>query len=143
MAVLSKSLVLICFSVLVPLLLIGSNACFAAISFSAICWADSFVSLLQQKYSPIPYQLRSQLLSIILQKPGFGNQDWNDCIENFIADKDHEKSEKVRRKIVELFLTFDGFEEQKAVHKSKEIVDYLIDWSGSLVHQINQVEIKT
>lgn len=102
----------------------------------------SFVSLLQQKYSPIPYQLRSQLLSIILQKPGFGNQDWNDCIENFIADKDHEKSEKVRRKIVELFLTFDGFEEQKAVHKSKEIVDYLIDWSGSLVHQINQVEIK-
>lgn len=102
----------------------------------------TFVSFLQLSYSPIPYKLRKDLLNLIIEKPGIGNEEWLKKIEHFKCDDENEKSQRERNKIIELFLTFENSSESDSVAKAKEIVNYLISWTSSMIHSTNEFEIK-
>jgi ATP-dependent helicase/nuclease subunit B len=91
----------------------------------------TFISFLQLKDSPIPFELKNEILKVIIEIPGFGNEKWNKTIEDFknqILVKDETLTIKQRNEIVELFLTFDAQSEKEKVEKAKEIVNYLIKW---------------
>ncbi|NRT16974.1 RecB family exonuclease [Flavobacterium sp. 28A] len=100
----------------------------------------TFLSFLQAKYSPLPYELKKQLLRCFSEKPGIGNDHWNTIIADFIADSD-KKSTKEKTKIVELFLNFEKMDNSKAIQKAISILQYLQKWSLKLVHSITDQDL--
>lgn len=103
----------------------------------------TFISFLQLKDSPIPYELRNELLKTIIDIPGLGNEKWNTCINDFMngtLSEDEDLTTKKRNEIVNLFLSFEPVSEEVAVQKAKKIVDYLIKWSSkALFSKQNQL----
>ncbi len=103
----------------------------------------TFISFLQLKDSPIPFELRNELLKTIIDIPGLGNEKWNTCLEDFISGSisvDVDLTTKKRNEIVNLFLSFESVSEEVAIQKAKKIVDYLIKWSSkALFSKQNQL----
>jgi len=103
----------------------------------------TFISFLQLKDYPIPYELRNELLKTIIDIPGLGNEKWNTCINDFMngtLSEDKDLTTKKRNEIVNLFLSFEPVSEEVAVEKAKKIVDYLIKWSSkALFSKQNQL----
>lgn len=103
----------------------------------------TFISFLQLKDSPIPFELRNELLKTIIDIPGLGNEKWNTCLEDFISGSisvDVDLTTKKRNEIVNLFLSFESVSEEVATQKAKKIVDYLIKWSSkALFSKQNQL----
>lgn len=105
--------------------------CFSEFNF------HTFISFLQLKDSPIPFELKNKLLKTILEIPGFGNEKWNDILSKFknrTLCEDKDLDEKQRNEIINLFLTFDTTTEQESIVKAKNIVSYLISWSSKSAH---------
>jgi ATP-dependent helicase/nuclease subunit B len=105
----------------------------------------TFISFLQLKDSPIPYELRNKLLKTIIEIPGFGNEIWNKIIDDFtneIISKDTDLTHKQRNEIVNLFLSFDPISEDEAVIKAKNIISYLLSWSSRAVYSKQNQPLK-
>lgn len=93
----------------------------------------TFISFLQLKDSPIPFELKNQLLKTLLEIPGIGNEKWNDILlqfKNGIISKEAKLDENQRAEIVELFLTFDFNSETEKVAKAKKLVSFMIQWTS-------------
>jgi ATP-dependent helicase/nuclease subunit B len=97
----------------------------------------SFISFLQLKDSPIPYDLRIKLLNNLIEIPGFGNEKWNNIINDFKNGKIvNDLDDKKRNEIVNLFLSFESITDDEKVVKAKKIVTYLKNWA--IVNALNK-----
>ncbi len=106
---------------------------------------QTFLSFLQLKDSPLPFELRTSLVRLVVDKPGFGNEKWNNIVDDFISgkiDNEIDLSKLKRKEIVDLFLTFDSVSESESVIKAKKIISFLLKWSGKKIHTIGSLELK-
>ena len=106
---------------------------------------QTFLSFLQLKDSPLPYELKTSMVKVVIEKPGFGNDKWNSIIDQFIngeIDNEIELSKVKREELVDLFLTFDSLPELESVEKAKKIISYLLKWSGKKLHSNESLKLK-
>ena len=106
---------------------------------------QTFLSFLQLKYSPIPFELKSKLLQCINKTPGVGNDDWDTINSEFVSGEINLKDElsiKERKTIIELFLSFEILGETEGVNKAKRIINYLISWCETSLKSNLKIELR-
>ena len=94
--------------------------------------SNTFLSFLQLKYSPLPFNLKRKLLKCFTEQPGIGNEQWNEVISEFVNNADP-KNTKENTLIVDLFLQFGKLDAEKSIQKAKSILSYLSKWSMKMV----------
>ena len=106
---------------------------------------QTFLSFLQLKYSPLPFELKSKILKCVNKTPGVGNENWKTIISEFISgdiDSKTDLTTKERKTIIELFLSFETLEETEAVNKANRIINFLINWCETSLKSNVKIELR-
>lgn len=98
---------------------------------------NTFLSFLQLKYSPLPFDMKIKLLECFTEQPGIGNERWNEVIADFVNDVD-QKEAKENELIVKLFLQFEKLDNENSIRKAKSILSYLGKWSMKMVNSFGE-----
>ncbi len=95
------------------------------------------IAFLSAPLTPIPKTLSTSLARAFSDRPGFGNEDWNQAIENYLTSIIGEENENALKKRIDFWLQNKSSLVEPAfpVALLEEIYNQLGHWATKAVHQ--------